>query len=171
MKGHWNRPVHYIVQLSYTTMLFNSKMATILEKRSTYVAALILEDEGLGRVLQNYKFWSLILFFIFAKMLNSRRFIPVFVKRVRVLQTRRAFGRISVRTTAHVQRTVQNILLRWGRVASCIKTLIYCFCRRLVVLSSIVLFLSSSELPPGCVIRQSLQFNPDALAVMVCICT
>ena len=45
-------------------------------------------------------------------MLNSRRFIPVFVKRVRTLQTRRAFGRISVRTTAQVQRTVQNTLLR-----------------------------------------------------------
>ncbi|CAB3986480.1 dihydrolipoyllysine-residue acetyltransferase component of pyruvate dehydrogenase complex, mitochondrial- [Paramuricea clavata] len=45
-------------------------------------------------------------------MLNSRRFIPVFVKRVRVLQTRRAFGRISVRTTAQAARTVQNILPR-----------------------------------------------------------
>ena len=106
----------YFVQLSwiYTTMLSNAKMAFTFEKRSIYVAALVFvrRRSGASIAKQNYKFLKFSFVLFSPKMLNSRRFIPVFVKRVRVLQTRRAFGRISVRTTAQAAGTVQNILPR-----------------------------------------------------------
>ncbi|XP_028404957.1 dihydrolipoyllysine-residue acetyltransferase component of pyruvate dehydrogenase complex, mitochondrial-like [Dendronephthya gigantea] len=52
-------------------------------------------------------------------MLNSRRFISVFVKRLRVLQTRRTFVRISVRSGFQIQKTVQNILPRSSSTLCC----------------------------------------------------
>ena len=75
----------------------------------------ICGEEDLGTSVakhQNYTYFRLNFVVIRAKMLNSRRFIPVFVKRVRVLQAKRSFRRVSLRSVAHAQRTVQNILPR-----------------------------------------------------------
>ena len=143
-----------------TRMPCNVKMAALLVKWSIYVAASILHDEGLGREGEIAKYLKILKRnrFIFEKMLNSRRFIPVFVRRVRVLHTRRAFGRVSA---AQLQRTIQKTFPRWGKVG-CMS--IFCWC-----LLHVFLFVCGVEALSRYVMHQGWGFKSHhvCLAAMV----